>query len=80
VLIFDEATSELDNQTEREISAAIDALAGTKTIIIIAHRMTTVRNCDVVLYLADGQIGDIGNYDELLARNSSFAKLVLTEK
>lgn len=79
VLIFDEATSELDNQTEREISAAIDALAGTKTVIVIAHRMATVRNCDVILYLADGRINDIGNYDELLARNSSFAKLVLTE-
>ena len=78
VLIFDEATSELDNQTEREITTAIDALAGSKTIIIIAHRITTVRNCDVIVFLDGGRVADVGSYAELLARSPDFRKLALT--
>jgi ABC-type multidrug transport system fused ATPase/permease subunit len=80
VLIFDEATSELDNQTEREITAAIDALAGQKTIIIIAHRITTVRNCDFIVFLVEGLVADVGSYEELLARNPDFRRLALTEE
>jgi ATP-binding cassette subfamily C protein len=80
VLLFDEATSALDNQTEREIAASIEALAGQRTVIIVAHRMTTVRNCDFVVFLAGGRIADIGSYDDLLARNPAFRELALTEK
>lgn len=78
LLIFDEATSELDSQTEREITAAIDALAGTKTIIIIAHRITTVRNCDTIVFLAGGRVADVGSYVDLLERNPDFRRLALT--
>jgi ATP-binding cassette, subfamily B, bacterial PglK len=80
VLIFDEATSELDNITELEISAAIEALAGQKTIVIIAHRMTTVRNCGQIVFLVDGRVADIGRYDELAARNQEFGKLTRAER
>ena len=79
VLVFDEATSALDNLTERELTAAIDAISGEKTIIIIAHRMTTVRNCDSIVFLAGGQIRDYGHYDELLGRNPEFRRLAMAE-
>jgi ATP-binding cassette subfamily C protein len=80
MLILDEATSELDNLTEREIGAAIDALAGQKTILIVAHRMTTVRNCDVIVFLVEGRIADMGRYDELVARNPNFGRLALADE
>jgi ATP-binding cassette, subfamily B, bacterial PglK len=77
VLVFDEATSALDAQTEREIAEAIDSLAGQKTIIIIAHRMTTVRKCNAIAFMVDGHIDDIGTFDELVARNPAFSRLAL---
>ena len=48
ILVFDEATSALDNETEKEVMAAIDALHGSKTMLMIAHRLTTIENCDHV--------------------------------
>lgn len=56
VLILDEATSALDNETEREVMEAIDGLRGTRTLIIIAHRLTTIKNCDVIYEVKDGGI------------------------
>jgi ATP-binding cassette subfamily C protein len=79
VIVFDEATSALDAQTEREIASAIESLAGQKTIIIIAHRMTTVRKCDFIVFLVAGQVDDVGSYDELLARNLAFNRLALAD-
>lgn len=72
VLIFDEATSALDNQTERELTQAIEALQGRKTLIIIAHRLSTVRRCDRLLFLQNGQLVDCGSFAELVERNSDF--------
>jgi ABC-type multidrug transport system fused ATPase/permease subunit len=67
VLIFDEATSALDNQTEQEVSEAIDSLSDShKTIFIIAHRITTLRNCDRIYELKNGKINGIFTYRELL--------------
>ena len=76
VLIFDEATSALDMQTEREVSAAIDGLRGTCTMIIIAHRLSTVRHCDQLLLLADGRISATGAFDELLRISPEFRRMV----
>ena len=56
VLILDEATSALDNDTETAVMEAIDSLAGSKTMIIIAHRLTTIRNCDIIYEVRDGRI------------------------
>jgi ABC-type multidrug transport system fused ATPase/permease subunit len=56
VLILDEATSALDNETEREVMAAIDGLHGQRTMIVIAHRLTTIRNCDAIYEVANGVI------------------------
>jgi ABC-type multidrug transport system fused ATPase/permease subunit len=69
VLVMDEATSALDSETEREVSDAIDRLAGDRTLIIIAHRLTTVRRCDVVHLMAQGRIIDSGGLDDLVGRH-----------
>ncbi|WP_100012060.1 ABC transporter ATP-binding protein [Lentibacillus sediminis] len=61
ILFMDEATSALDNKTENEIMKAIDGLKGEKTLIIIAHRLTTIKNCDVIYKINKGKIVDIDN-------------------
>jgi len=75
VLIFDEATSALDTPTERELIAALEALHGVKTLVVIAHRLTTVRRCDRLAVLRDGRVAAVGSYDELLARDAGFREL-----
>jgi ATP-binding cassette subfamily C protein len=75
LLMFDEATSALDNQTEREVIQAIEALRGKKTLVIVAHRLSTVRSCDFLVFLKDGKIAAGGTFDELLARNEDFRGL-----
>jgi ATP-binding cassette, subfamily B, bacterial PglK len=77
MLVFDEATSALDNLTEAEIASEIKALSGERTVVVIAHRMTTVRNCDVIVLLVDGQVVDSGTYQSLLDRNDVFRELAL---
>jgi ABC-type multidrug transport system fused ATPase/permease subunit len=66
ILIFDEATSSLDNVTERELISEIYSLSGIKTLIIVAHRLTTVENCDVIYLLDKGRIIAQGTHEELL--------------
>ena len=77
VLIMDEATSALDNITERSVIDAIEKLKGERTIIMIAHRLTTVEKCDHLYFMQKGQIKDSGTYDELIGRNSEFKKMAL---
>jgi ATP-binding cassette subfamily C protein len=67
VLFFDEATAALDAQTEREVADAIANVHGTRTVIAIAHRISTVRHCDRLIYLRDARIAGIGTYQQLLA-------------
>lgn len=74
VLIFDEATSALDNITQKKVSQALDSLQCTR--IVIAHRLSTIKHCDRILYLEDGKFIEDGTYDELIAMNGKFAKLV----
>ena len=75
VLIFDEATSALDHQTEREIADAIDALRGERTVVVIAHRMATVRTCDRLVVLDGGRVAAQGRFDELLVSSGLFRSL-----
>lgn len=75
VLVFDEATSALDGVTERAVMASIEALHGQRTIILIAHRLATVRHCDQIHLLDQGRIVASGNYAELLAQESRFRAL-----
>jgi ATP-binding cassette subfamily C protein len=61
ILIMDEATAALDNETEQEFINAINALSGQKTILIIAHRLTTIENCDIVFSLENGKVRIVKN-------------------
>lgn len=72
VLILDEATSALDGITEESVFAAVEALVGAKTIVMIAHRLSTVRGCDQIFLLERGQITTQGTYDELLVGSEVF--------
>ncbi len=76
VLILDEATSALDNETERRISDALRTLHGRLTMIVIAHRLSTVRSCDRILYLDDGRVAGLDTFDALDRTNAGFARLV----
>jgi len=75
ILILDEATSALDNTTERRIQRAFDALARNRTTFIIAHRLSTVRNADLILVLDHGRLVERGRYDELVRHGGLFARL-----
>ena len=72
VLILDEATSALDNQTEQAVMDAIDNLNKEITVILIAHRLSTVKNCDSIYLLEKGQIKDQGTFEELRIANKQF--------
>ena len=76
VLVMDEATSAVDNETERRIARAIEALRGEKTILIIAHRLSTVRHCDRLIFLDGGRCVAAGSFDELMADCPDFRNLV----
>lgn len=75
VLVFDEATSALDNETEAAVMAAVERLGGEKTIIIIAHRLTTVQHCDNIVLLHKGAVRASGPYATLLREEPEFARL-----
>jgi ABC-type multidrug transport system fused ATPase/permease subunit len=76
VLILDESTSSLDATTEAAVSEAIHRLKEIQTLIIIAHRLSTVRDCDRLFFMQAGRIVDEGNFAELLARNAAFRAMV----
>ena len=68
ILILDEATAALDNETERLVSEAIQSLSGTKTLIIIAHRLTTIEHCDYVYLMEKGRVVKSGSYAEVVPK------------
>jgi ABC-type multidrug transport system fused ATPase/permease subunit len=65
LLVLDEATSSLDGETEASISSAIEKILGGTTVLMIAHRLSTVRNADYVVYMEEGQIRSVGSFDEV---------------
>ena len=71
VLILDEATSALDNQTEKAVMDAINNLGKEITIILIAHRLNTVKNCDIIFKLENGRLIDQGNFEEIINVNKN---------
>lgn len=76
LIIFDEATSALDTLTEKDVMAAIDALPGDQTVIIIAHRLTTVQGCDRIIVMDHGRVAGFDTWDRLEAGNAIFRSLL----
>lgn len=79
ILLFDEATSALDNITQSRVQNAVENIRGTRTIVMIAHRLSTVINADRILFMEDGQILDQGTHPELLARCDAYRALYEAE-
>lgn len=76
ILVFDEATSALDNQTEREVAETINSLRTSKTLIMVAHRMSSIINCDRIHFMRSGTVVDSGTFEEIKARNEDFRKMI----
>ena len=79
IILFDEATSALDNDTQSKIQQAIDNLKNEYTILIIAHRFSTIINCDRIYFIEDGKVIATGNHDELLKNCKSYKDLYESE-
>ncbi|MFB9581780.1 ABC transporter ATP-binding protein [Streptomyces goshikiensis] len=77
VLVLDEATSALDSQTERSVQRALDTLAAGRTVITIAHRLSTTRDADEIVVLEGGRIAERGSHDDLLLRGGTYASMFL---
>lgn len=75
MLILDEATSNVDSRTEQQIQEAMYRLMQGRTCFVIAHRLSTVQNADVILVMRDGGIVEQGTHDELLASGGFYASL-----
>jgi ABC-type multidrug transport system fused ATPase/permease subunit len=80
VLVLDEATSALDSPTEQAIMDSIQNLSGEKTIIIIAHRISSVRECDMIFHMESGSLIEAGTYESLLATSEGFRKLAISSR
>ena len=75
IIIFDESTSSLDNFAQENIKQTIDSLKGKSTIVIVAHRLSTIRNVDKIYFLDNGKIEDVGTFDELFENNVKFKNM-----
>jgi subfamily B ATP-binding cassette protein MsbA len=75
ILILDEATASLDNRAEREVQLAIEALEQGRTTVVIAHRLSTVQDADIIVVMSGGRMVEVGSHDELLKGNGEYARL-----
>jgi ATP-binding cassette subfamily B protein len=75
ILILDEATSALDNVTEREIQGSLDELSKDRTNLVVAHRLSTIKNADEIIVLTENGIEERGTHNELIEKNGVYSKL-----
>src|SRR5205085_2979407 len=78
ILILDEATSALDNISERYVQRALGVTSRDRTTILVAHRLSTLRDADRIYVFSDGRIVEVGAYEELVRRGGVFAELVMS--
>jgi subfamily B ATP-binding cassette protein MsbA len=76
ILIFDEATSALDPESETVIQRALERFSCNRTVLVIAHRLVTIRRSDVIAVLADGRVAEVGDHDELVAAGGLYRRMV----
>ena len=74
-MVLDEATSALDGITENYVMEAIESLSNKLTLITVAHRISTIENCDMIYFLEDGKIKDYGNFSQLISKNAQFKEM-----
>ncbi len=79
ILILDEATSSIDVQTEKALQEGLNKMLKGRTSFIVAHRLSTIRNCDRIMYIDDGGIVETGNHEELMAKHGAYYKLYTTQ-
>ena len=77
VLVFDEATSALDGQTEQSIIHSVAGLDREVTVMLVAHRLTTLRDCDVIVEMNDGRIVGVGTFECLMSTSATFREMAL---
>lgn len=75
ILLFDEATSALDNESEKVVQRALEAIAGNKTVIAVAHRLSTIQDYDQIFVMKEGRLIEQGTHSQLIANNSEYKKL-----
>ena len=75
IIILDEATASVDVETEQQIQKAIAGIAGTRTIIVIVHRLSTIRNADKILVIEEGRVTEEGTHAELVELGGSYARM-----
>lgn len=79
IIIFDESTSSLDNIAQNQIKRSIDNIKGKSTVVIVAHRLSTIKNVDKIFFLDQGKIIDSGTFEELFDRNEDFKTIFMAE-
>ena len=79
ILLLDEATSALDAESEAAVQQALARLRVGRTTVVVAHRLSTVRDADLVVAMADGKVAEQGTHAELMARDGLYARLVRTQ-
>ena len=79
IILFDESTSSLDNLAQNQVKQSIDNIKGKSTVVIVAHRLSTIKNVDKIFFLEAGEVVDSGTFKELYKRNKNFKKIFLAE-
>lgn len=79
IILFDESTSSLDNIAQNQVKKSIENIQGKSTVVVVAHRLSTIKNADVIYFLENGKIVDFGTFKELYARNKNFKTMFLAE-